>query len=155
MEIPIKQIKMFVVLLSILGSFAHANNTDTSSIELLKAHRGQVVLLDFWASWCTPCRRSFPWMNEMKEKYQDQGLVVIAINMDADRQAANNFLSSIPAEFDVPFDQQSLATQLEVAAMPTSFIIGRNGQILNIHRGFLTKKITYYEETIRRALKSK
>ena len=58
----------------------------------LKSHAGKVVIVDFWASWCVPCRRSFPWLNAMQRKYGDQGLVIIGVNLDAERSAAKKFL---------------------------------------------------------------
>ena len=70
----------------------------------IDAYAGKVVIVDFWASWCVPCRRSFPWMNEMVAKYTDQGLVVIAVNLDKEPEAADAFLSEVPADFEIRFD---------------------------------------------------
>lgn len=61
----------------------------------------QVVLVDFWASWCTPCRRSFPWLNEMQRKYGEHGLVVIGVNVDSSRSAAEEFLRDVPSQFQI------------------------------------------------------
>lgn len=142
-------------MLSCVGAgTVHANISDPLPIGYLKPYQGQVVLLDFWASWCGPCRRSFPWMNQMREKYGRDGLVVIAVNMDSDRALADKFLDAFPAQFAVVYDQQKLAEQLDVAAMPTSFIIGRDGRISAAHKGFLTKKLPLYEQSIREALSS-
>ena len=58
--------------------------------------KGQVVYLDFWASWCAPCRKSFPWMDQLKARYADQGLVIIAINLDKKRDASKEFLAATP-----------------------------------------------------------
>ena len=62
----------------------------------LNDYRGKVVYVDFWASWCAPCRSSFPWMNEMQRRYQDEGLEIIAINLDKERQLAERFLAQLP-----------------------------------------------------------
>src|SRR5579863_797355 len=65
----------------------------------LNQYHGKVVYLDFWASWCKPCRQSFPWMNRMLDMYGDKGLVIIAVNLDEDRKDADRFLKEVPAKF--------------------------------------------------------
>ncbi|HVJ30434.1 MAG TPA: TlpA disulfide reductase family protein, partial [Gammaproteobacteria bacterium] len=65
---------------------------------------GRVVWVDFWASWCVPCRRSFPWLNSMHRKYGADGLQIIAVNLDKDRALADKFLAEVPAEFALRFD---------------------------------------------------
>ena len=66
---------------------------------VLERMRGKVVYVDFWASWCGPCRRSFPWMNEMQQKYGEQGLVIVGVNVDKKRSDADRFLAQLPATF--------------------------------------------------------
>lgn len=120
----------------------------------LDSYDGKVVLIDFWASWCGPCRQSFPWMNDMHTKYQNDGLVIVAVNVDNDLAAANRFLSEYPAKFQVHFDEdKSLAQQFEVVAMPSSFLIGRDGHVVEQHLGFRVLKQDDYEAAIRAALK--
>lgn len=119
----------------------------------LESHRGKVVLVDFWASWCTPCRRSFPWMNEMQRKYADDGLVIIAVNLNKDSDEASRFLQKYPAEFAIHYDPQGLtAQQFQVKVMPSSVLIGRNGETIERHAGFKVKKLDEYEAHIRLAL---
>jgi thiol-disulfide isomerase/thioredoxin len=116
-------------------------------------YRGRVVLLDFWASWCVPCRRSFPWMNRMQRKYADDGLVVIGVNMDAVAEDADTFLRDIPADFRIVFDPDGiLATQFGVEAMPSSFVIDRNGNVAARHLGFRVKQEQEYEDNVRKIL---
>ena len=104
---------------------------------VLGALLGKVVLVDFWASWCAPCRRSFPWMNEMQQRHGARGLVVIAVNVDRDRALADAFLSDLPAAFRLEFDAAgAVAQQFKVQAMPTSFLIDRRGQQRVRHAGF-------------------
>lgn len=91
----------------------------------------------------------------MKAKYTDDGLVVIGINLDSDRESADEFLAVYVPNFEILFDQQVLATKLGVAAMPTSFVVGRDGQLSTAHKGFLSKKIPLYEATIIQALNTK
>ena len=114
---------------------------------------GRVVVIDFWASWCVPCRRSFPWLNAMQSKYADDGLVIIGVNVDRKRAEADKFLEKFPASFDIIYDGEAdLAKRFEVQAMPSSFVIGRDGTIRNRHLGFKTKKQEEYEAALVAAL---
>lgn len=104
---------------------------------LLQSLHGKVVLVDFWASWCAPCRRSFPWMNDLQQRHAAQGLVVVAVNVDQDRALANAFLREIPVSFRLEYDPAgALAEQFHVQAMPTSFLIDRRGTVRGRHAGF-------------------
>ena len=99
--------------------------------------RGKVVLVDFWASWCEPCRHSFPWLNEMQAKYADRGLVVIGVNVDRERGDADRFLRDVPAQFRVVYDPAgTLASRYDLPGMPVSYIIGPNGDVVGRHIGF-------------------
>jgi thiol-disulfide isomerase/thioredoxin len=121
----------------------------------LKSHAGKVVIVDFWASWCVPCRRSFPWLNAMHQKYADEGLVIIGVNLDADRSEAMKFLEEYPARFDIYYDEtKELAREFGVVAMPSSFVIGRDGEIAKKHFGFKVKKQDEYESAIIDALRT-
>ena len=116
-------------------------------------YSGKVVLLDFWASWCQPCLRSFPWMNEMQRKYGSDGLVIVAVNVDNDRAAAQRFLAENPARFRVQFDEdKAMAREYEIVAMPSSFLIGRDGKLVEQHLGFKVLQQEDYEAAIRSAL---
>jgi thiol-disulfide isomerase/thioredoxin len=116
-------------------------------------YAGKVVVLDFWASWCTPCRRSFPWLNSMHEKYTEDGLVIVGVNLDLDRAEAERFLGEFPASFRIVYDEdKELAKGFEVIAMPSSYLIGRDGEILERHLGFKVKKQAEYEAAIVNAL---
>jgi thiol-disulfide isomerase/thioredoxin len=119
----------------------------------LGEYEGKVVVLDFWASWCVPCRRSFPWMNEMQQKYGDAGLVIIGVNMDAEADEAAAFLRDYPAEFKIIYDPKGdLARQYEVIAMPSSYVIGRDGKQVAKHLGFKVKKQDEYEALLTETL---
>jgi cytochrome c biogenesis protein CcmG/thiol:disulfide interchange protein DsbE len=119
----------------------------------LEIHAGKVVLLDFWASWCVPCRRSFPWMNAMQDKYAEEGLVIIAVNLDREVENAAAFLAEYPANFEIVYDPDAaLAKAYEVQVMPSSFVIDRNGAAIEQHAGFKVKKQDEYEAVIRSAL---
>jgi len=115
--------------------------------------RGQVVYIDFWASWCAPCRKSFPWLNSMLEKYADQGLAVIGINVDKDAAFAAEFLAEVPANFPIGYDPKAeLAELFELPAMPSAFIVSREGELIDAHYGFKTSKTDEYEAAIAKAL---
>jgi thiol-disulfide isomerase/thioredoxin len=119
----------------------------------LEQYRGQVVYLDFWASWCTPCRQSFPWMNAMQAKYGPQGLRVVAINLDAIDQDAQRFLADVPARFVIGFDPTfTTPHRYGVKGMPTSIVINADGRILARHMGFRPADQQALEQTIRTAL---
>jgi cytochrome c biogenesis protein CcmG, thiol:disulfide interchange protein DsbE len=146
---------LFVGLLLIACNLAVGSSRAADSTLNLDDYRGQVVLLDFWASWCVPCRRSFPWMNQMQQKYGEQGLVIIGVNMDASAEDADAFLREYPAQFTIISDRDgNLARRFEVEAMPSSYIIGRDGAVVATHMGFQVKKSGEYEEQIRQVLLS-
>jgi thiol-disulfide isomerase/thioredoxin len=111
----------------------------------LNAYRGKVVYLDFWASWCTPCRLSFPWMNEVQEARSRNGLVIIAVNVDHDRAAAQDFLQATNPEFKIVYDPDgSIASQYNFKDMPTSVLIGRDGRVRYTHAGFMRNRERSY-----------
>jgi cytochrome c biogenesis protein CcmG/thiol:disulfide interchange protein DsbE len=119
----------------------------------LRDYRGKVVYLDFWASWCVPCRQSFPWMNDMQARYRDKGLAVLAINADSRAADAARFLQQVPARFDIAYDTTGdVSRSYAVRAMPTSLLIDRAGRILDVHRGFTPEDTTERERRIREAL---
>jgi cytochrome c biogenesis protein CcmG, thiol:disulfide interchange protein DsbE len=121
----------------------------------LAQYKGKVVYLDFWASWCGPCKQSFPWMNSMQEKYQAQGLQVIAINLDANKDDATAFLASMPAKFTVAFDAKGVTPRLYgVKGMPTSYLIDRNGNVVMQHMGFNAADRDKLEQKIQTLLES-
>jgi thiol-disulfide isomerase/thioredoxin len=119
----------------------------------LSDYRGKVVVVDFWASWCVPCRRSFPWLNTMNEKYAHDGLVIVGVNLDQDSESAAAFLQEYPARFRISYDASgTLAREFNVQAMPSSFVIGRDGEIAAHHLGFKVRRQDDYEAAIVAAL---
>ena len=97
----------------------------------------QAVELDFWASWCVPCRHSFPWMNKMHKELSDKGLVIIAVNLDENRQDADAFLKAVPADFKIVYDPEGqLAIKFKVKGMPSSYLFNRKGKLVKSHIGF-------------------
>jgi len=130
-------------------TFSLPGRTGTVSLDSL---RGRVVYVDFWASWCEPCRRSFPWLNTLRERYAGRGLTIVAINLDKDRRAADAFLGKFPASFLVAYDPAGkTAEAYRVSAMPSSFIIGPTGILLSSHAGFDPRKTGTIEALIQEA----
>lgn len=114
---------------------------------------GRVVLVDFWASWCVPCRKSFPWLAAMQEKYGPQGLTVVGVNLDKTRPAADAFLAQVPAPFTLAFDPAGkTAAAWGVKGMPSTFLVGRDGSLLHAHAGFDPAKTGSFEKLIEEAL---
>lgn len=114
----------------------------------LSAYKGKVVYLDFWASWCTPCRLSFPWMSDMQNAFARKGLVVIAVNVDHDRELADEFLQSNSGQFKIVYDPNGdIASKYGFKDMPTSFLIGRDGKVRFVHNGFFPDhEGAYYQD---------
>lgn len=157
-----------VAFLFCLGFSAKASAINTGSLapdfELpgvkgnvkLSGAAGSVVYLDFWASWCGPCRQSFPWMNSLQEKYRVRGLQVIGVNLDSKNEDVQKFLSKLPAKFTVAFDSKGTTPKVYgVKGMPTSFLIGRDGRIIFEHTGFREVDREILEQQITSALEVK
>ena len=127
-----------IALLGLIGLASSTHAWAEANLQL-ERYRGKVVVLDFWASWCAPCRQSFPWLNEMQSKYGPQGLVIIGVNVDRERADADKFLRAVPATFELAFDPTgALASTYEIPGMPSSFVFDRAGRIVARHIGFRT-----------------
>jgi thiol-disulfide isomerase/thioredoxin len=122
----------------------------------LKQYQNQVVVVDFWASWCVPCKYSFPWLNQMQERYGEDGLKVIGINVDKDKAMAEKFLEHVPASFDIAYDPEGEVADLySLKVMPSSFLIDRDGNLVHAHKGFKANDGSRMEDMIRDLLDSK
>ncbi len=120
----------------------------------LDQYKGKVVWLDFWASWCVPCRASFPWMNEMQKKYESSGFEVVAINLDKERPEVDRFLKHYPASFSILLDPTGKsALHYKVKGMPSSYILDKNGEVVEHHLGFKQDELAQYESKIQQYLK--
>jgi thiol-disulfide isomerase/thioredoxin len=115
--------------------------------------KGKVVYVDFWASWCSPCKQSFPWMNDMQAKYGARGLQIVGITVDRKREDAEKFLASTPAKFMVGFDTTGkVAEAYKPKGMPTSYLIGADGVVRAMHVGFKDSDRAELEREIEAAL---
>ncbi|MDB5318603.1 MAG: Redoxin domain protein [Phycisphaerales bacterium] len=117
--------------------------------------KGQVILLDFWASWCGPCKSSFPAMEELTNKFAGQGLTIIAVSVDEKRENMQQFLKSAKVSFTVLRDaHHKLVAAADIRSMPASFLIDRSGKIRFVHAGFDRDKTTReYAKQIEQLLK--
>lgn len=119
----------------------------------LSVLRGRWVYVDFWASWCAPCRLSFPWMAALHQRHHAAGLEIVAINVDAQRRDAERFLAEMSAPFTVAFDPQGATPRAwSVRAMPTSVLVDRDGRVRWEHRGFRREDAQLLEPRIAAAL---
>jgi cytochrome c biogenesis protein CcmG/thiol:disulfide interchange protein DsbE len=97
----------------------------------LESLKGRIIVLDFWASWCVPCRSSFPFFNSLVEKYGSRGVRVLGLTLEDDTDAVTNFLDGVPAVFPIVRDPTGRAGEVfEVVAMPTTFLIDREGRVV-------------------------
>jgi cytochrome c biogenesis protein CcmG/thiol:disulfide interchange protein DsbE len=118
--------------------------------------RGKYVYLDFWASWCAPCKRSFPWMASLQQRYGAAGLQVVAINVDTKRLDADQFLAATPAAFVIAFDPTGATPKkYAIKGMPSSVLIDPSGKIIATHTGFTADTPAQVERDIELALKGK
>ncbi len=135
---------------------ASASAVSAADVVDLDEYKGKVIILDFWASWCVPCRRSFPWLDQMQEKYAADGLVVIGVNLDNTISEAHTFLDEFKPGFKIVYDKdKELAREYDVVAMPSSYILARDGSLFKRHLGFKVKLEADYEAEIVAALNAK
>ena len=153
---------IFLLLTLLINPAAHASKAPVfelpgnSGSVSLKKYKNQVVVVDFWASWCVPCKYSFPWLNEMQERYGEDGLKIIGINVDKDKAMAEKFLEHVPASFDIAYDPEGEVADLySLKVMPSSFLIDRDGNLVHAHKGFKTNDGSRMEDMIRDLLDNK
>jgi cytochrome c biogenesis protein CcmG/thiol:disulfide interchange protein DsbE len=116
--------------------------------------RGHVVLLDFWATWCVPCKESLPFYQYLAEARRGSGLRVVAVSVDSDRSEVSRFVTKHQLTFDVLLDAEgSLAARFDLPTMPTLFLLDREGKVVWQHAGFKARDKTTIEERIDAALR--
>jgi cytochrome c biogenesis protein CcmG/thiol:disulfide interchange protein DsbE len=119
----------------------------------LAKYQGKLVYVDFWASWCGPCRQSFPWLNEMQARYGARGLQVVGVNLDAKGDDARKFLTETPARFQIAFDPAGATPRAYgIKGMPSSVLVGPDGKVLFQHAGFKEADRVELEKSIQAAL---
>jgi cytochrome c biogenesis protein CcmG, thiol:disulfide interchange protein DsbE len=126
---------------------------ETVALDKLK---GRVVYVDFWASWCGPCRHSFPWMNELQQKYGPAGFTVVGVNVDKRRPDAERFLQQTPATFTIVYDAAGKTPEAYgVKGMPSSYLVDASGKIVAVESGFRDEQKGELEARIRTLVPSR
>lgn len=115
--------------------------------------KGEVVYLDFWATWCPPCRKSFPWMEKMHNRYKDLGLKIVAVSLDGKRDIIDKYLKENPVSFTILHDPKSkVAEKYKLKGMPSSYLIDRRGNLRMSHTGFREKDKAELEAKFKKLL---
>lgn len=147
--LSIKQIFVMVVASFFIVSVAQAEAIDAVAPDFtlksrsgenmkLSEFRGDVVMINFWASWCAPCRQEMPLLEDMYKKYNELGFVLLGVNVEENSAKANDFLRDVPVSFPILFDDKNEISKLyKVVAMPSTIMVDRDGKMRYIHRGYL------------------
>jgi len=116
----------------------------------LAQYQGQVVMLNFWASWCGPCRQEMPLLESIYKKYNKLGFTMIGVNVEPDSKAADYWLKATPVSFPILYDIDSKVSKLyDVQGMPSTVIIDRTGKLRVLHRGYKPGDENEYLDSIR------
>ena len=116
----------------------------------LAQYKGQVVMINFWASWCGPCRQEMPLLESIYKKYSKMGFTMIGVNVEPDSNAANEWLKQTPVSFPILYDKDSKVSKLyDVSGMPSTVIIDRSGKLRMLHRGYKPGDENEYLDSIR------
>lgn len=116
--------------------------------------RGEVVMLNFWASWCGPCRQEMPLLEKIHKKYKRLGFTLLGVNVEENSSAAKNYLKDVKVSFPILFDNTNKTSKLyDVSAMPTTILIDRNGNKRFIHKGYKPGYENHYKKQIKKLLR--
>ena len=116
----------------------------------LSEYSGEVVLINFWASWCGPCRQEMPLLSELHDKYRALGFTVLGVNVEADSRKARKLLQEQPVSFPVVFDSDSVVSkQYNVVAMPSTVLVDRDGKMRYLHKGYKPGLENVYQQQVR------
>ena len=120
----------------------------------LQEQRGRVVMINFWATWCGPCRQEMPHLNRLYQKYGPSGFVLLSVNVDDDTRNAADVAAKLGVKFPVLWDTDKKVSRLyDLATMPSTVIVDRDGKVRYVHRGYLTGYEDTYEKQVRELLK--
>jgi cytochrome c biogenesis protein CcmG/thiol:disulfide interchange protein DsbE len=153
------------ILMACLGSWRSSGRAETLPLPTVALHQedgstvhlrdfaGKVVLVDFWASWCVPCKTSVPALDALYQHNRSRGLEVLAVNVDEQRPAADTFLSARPHQMPVIFDPTGeAAAAFKIRAMPSSVLIDRASRVRFTHVGYSTRVLESYQREIEQLL---
>ena len=128
--------------------------SDTGENIRLEELRGQVVMLNFWASWCGPCRQEMPLLDDLYERYSPAGFTLLGVNVDADVADAKAVLEEIPVSFPIVYDTNSKVSEAyNIDAMPSTVFIDRNGKLRYLHRGYKAGDEAEYRKIIKELIR--
>jgi len=120
----------------------------------LSEFRGDVVMVNFWASWCGPCRQEMPLLDQLYKRYQPLGFTILGVNVEEDSSAAEKVLKDIPVNFPILFDKTNEVSKLYgISAMPSTFLVDRNGNLRYLHKGYLPGYEDEYQRQIRELIR--
>jgi peroxiredoxin len=120
----------------------------------LNEQRGRVVLVNFWATWCAPCRQEMPLLNQLYQKYQGSGFTLLGVNVDEDSRNAINVANKLRLSFPVLLDaDKAVSKRYDLSSMPSTLLIDRDGKVRYVHRGYQAGFEALYEQQIRELLK--
>jgi peroxiredoxin len=116
--------------------------------------RGQVVMINFWASWCGPCRQEMPILDQLYQRYQPMGFTLLGVNVEEDSTAADKILKEIPVTFPVLYDNKNkVSKSYQVQAMPSTFLIDRDGKLRYLHKGYKPGTEEEYQQQVRELIR--
>jgi peroxiredoxin len=122
----------------------------------LTEHRGEVVMINFWATWCGPCRQEMPLLDALYDRYHDLGFTLIGVNVDEDSSVADGWLADRPVSFPIVYDPDSNVSRLyDVTAMPSTVIVDRSGQMRFRHYGYQPGYENDYQDQIRQLIRER
>lgn len=120
----------------------------------LEEYRGQVVLINFWASWCGPCRQEMPLLDRLHQRYVDTGFAVLGVNVEGEEAPARELIDKIPVTFPVLIDEDQLVSELyKLEAMPSTVVVDRDGVVRYIHRGYKPGDEAKYVEVVKELIR--
>jgi peroxiredoxin len=120
----------------------------------LEELKGQVVMINFWATWCGPCRQEMPLLEQIHAKYEPLGFTMLGVNVEPDSAEAEKWLKGVPVSFPILFDRENaVSARFGVEAMPSSVLIDREGKVRHVHRGYKPGDEAVYADLIRGLVK--
>lgn len=160
----IKTIAMTAALALCAGQTSAANTSGPAPDFTLKSRsgeniklselRGQVVMINFWASWCGPCRQEMPLLDQIYQRYEPMGFTLLGVNVEEDSSAADRVLKEIPVSFPVLYDNKSqVSASYQVRAMPSTVLIDRDGKVRYLHEGYHPGYEDEYQKQVRELIR--
>jgi len=131
------QVILFFIYCSSLSAVEAGDSIPSCNNLDLTEYKNKVLLIDFWATWCPPCKQSMPFLNDLRNELSDKGFEIIAINVDEETLIAQHFLNNYPVDYPVVFDPKGgCPLAYDVKAMPSSYFVDKKGKIRYVHLGF-------------------